>query len=112
MGVQMMGKSIPGVQLDSTLEFFFCSVPVPIRLVLHLGGRDMSVAYCVVQCQGLGGGCSGERNADLRINSRVPRDVSLGQASVGKSVAGVFLYRLVETLACLPPCVLRPALQV
>src|ERR1700692_2011009 len=112
MGVQVMGKSIPGVQLDSTLEFCFCSVPVPILLVLHLGGRDMSVAYCVVQRQAFCGGCTGARKADLRIKAGVPRDVSLRQAGVSESVTRLFLYRLVETLACCPPIILSPALHV
>src|ERR1700688_3774293 len=112
MGVQVVGKNIPGVQLDSTLEFCFCSVPVPILLVLHLGGGDMSVGCGVVQCQALCSSCAGERKADLRIKADVPRDVSLRQAGVSKSVIGVFLYCLMETLACCPPIILRPALHV
>src|ERR1700693_2908628 len=99
MGVHVMGKNISGVQRDSTLKFFFCSVPVPIALVLHLGGRDMSVTYGVVQCQSFCGGRLSEGNADLRIKARVPGDVSLSQASIGGRITGVFLYRLVETLA-------------
>src|SRR5215470_6451525 len=94
----MVSQSVPGVELDGTLEFSFGSAPVPVPHIFDLSGSNMAIANHVVQSQSLRSRGSGERNTGFGIKI-VTGQIRFSQAGIGKSIVWVLLNRLKKTLA-------------
>src|SRR5262252_9194201 len=107
-----MSESVSRVEFDCAFEFYFPSGPIPIFEGAYLGGRDMRIAYGVIECQGFGRGRAREGNADFRVQAVIASDITLRQASVGECIGGVFLDCLAKILTGRFPSIARPTLHV
>src|SRR5215472_4309711 len=95
-----MRKRIARVQFNCSLELSFCVQPVPVEeLSVRQGSMCLSKSVIKLQslfCRSFGFRKSLSRWQKCELASKLA--ICVSQPCVGKSVAGVFVYRLLEVV--------------
>ncbi len=98
LGMPMIGGWIGGIEFEAAFEFFLSLLPLPIVKPQRGCQRRVGFAEIRVELQGRHRGCFAFRERVLRRQIAVPSEehVGFGHTSVGESVAGVLLDRLLK----------------
>src|ERR1044071_3733763 len=97
-----MTPLIAALKFNASLEFFLGPFPVPVVNCFDVGKRSVSFGKHLVQLQRLS-------NCHLRLREHIcwrkcaeitEQGVTIGESSVSKSIAGVYVNGLLEVLEC------------